>query len=233
MQIKSTTVIGAGGTGQQLIPSLMRLLKYHPNGTEDITAYDGDEFEEHNGERQVHTSGTKAHRMNELLMLQQLDPICMCKYISASVLKHIDRRRHNKGLHLVIAAVDNDATRKMCIETLEGLDSDFLFITPGNSDASDSETDLRGNVLWYGRVDGEQVGINPMLLFPNIEKPSDAAPREGSCTQNAPSTPQLISANLLAAAYTLTLVQNFLDDRMPLQASHLFFNGRNLSLTAN
>ena len=72
-----------------------------------------------------------------------------------------------------------------------------------------------------------------MLLFPNIEVPNDGIPRKNSCAEAAKSTPQLIAANALAAAYTLTIIQNFLDGRMPFQASHMFFNGRSLQLTVN
>ena len=235
MQISATTIIGAGGTGQYLIPGLIRMLKYHPSGTTKVTVYDGDEFEEHNAERQVHSSGSKADRMNELLEQQQLDPVCKDKYMSRSLMKSIIDRDNQKqeGLRLVIAAVDNDATRKMCIDMLLTSNCDFLFVTPGNSDASDGDAAIKGNVLWFGRVGGQKVGVNPALLFPNIERPADGIPRKGGCMEHAPSSPQLIAANALAAALTLSVVQNFLDDRMPLEASHLFFNGRNFQLSAN
>ena len=97
----------------------------------------------------------------------------------------------------------------------------------------DPDTSIKGNVLWFGSINGERIGINPVVLFPNIETPNDGIPRKGSCLEQAPSTPQLITANALAAAYTLTIIQNFLDDRMPFQASHMFFNGRSLQTTAN
>ena len=134
---------------------------------------------------------------------------------------------------LVVAAVDNDATRKMCIDVLDAADGDYLFVTPGNSDADDPEAAIKGNVLWCGRVDSTPIGIPPTILFPNIERPQDAIPRKGSCLDAAVSSPQLIPANSLAAAYTLAVVQNFLDDRMPFEASHMFFNGRTFTTSAN
>ena len=208
------------------------MLEYHPNGTVRVTVYDGDAFERHNIKRQIHDSGTKADRMNELLEKQLLTPVCKDQYMSEALMKSICRKADD-GVHLVIAAVDNDATRKMCLNVLEESGNDFLFLSPGNSDASDPDIDIRGNVLWYGKVNGEEIGINPILLFPNIERPQDAVPRKGSCLENAVSSPQIIAANILAAAYTLTVLQDFLDDRMPYQASHLFFNGRTLQLTVN
>ena len=235
MQFSATTIIGAGGTGQFMIPGLMRLLTYHPSGSSDVTVFDGDAFEDHNIERQIGQSGSKADGMNALLEKQSLPAVCRDQYMSASKLKSIRERDARLGvkMRLVIASVDNDATRKMCIDTLLECPGDFLFVTPGNSDASTPDGAIKGNVLWFGRVGEEMIGINPALLFPNIELPSDGIPRKGSCMEEAKSAPQLIAANALAGAYTLTIVQNFLDDRMPLQASHMFFNGRNLTTTAN
>ena len=230
MRIDQATVIGCGGTGQQLIPSLMRLLKYHASGTTSFAAYDGDQFEEHNAERQIGTTGSKADVLNDLLRLQHLDSVCVDRYIKPTLTRI---RNQNPGMLLVVAAVDNDATRKMCINTLEELPGDYLFVTPGNSDADDPDAAIKGNVLWCGRVGNQTIGIPPTVLFPNIERPQDAIPRKGSCLDKAVSSPQLIPANSLAAAYTLAVIQNFLDDRMPTQASHMFFNGRTFTTTAN
>ena len=234
MQISSAILIGAGGTGQHLAAPLIRLLKYHNSGTDQFSVYDGDVFEEHNGERQIGVDGDKTAALDKLLSLQGLKAKMHPAYMTKERLTQLIRRNQNySGALLVVAAVDNDATRKMCIETLTESDCDFIFVTPGNSDATDPEASIKGNVLWYGRVDGQKVGVNPILLFPNIEKPDDFIPRRGGCIEHAPSTPQLISANALAAAYTLTVVQGLLDEQMPLEASHLFFNGRNMTLTAN
>ena len=232
MYISKATVIGVGGSGQQLLPSLMRLLKYHKHGTEDVSAYDGDAFEEHNAVRQIAADGSKSDQMNALLTQQGLPPICVDEYVTRSTMRRLRRGDTVGAVHLVVASVDNDATRKMVIDILEETKGDFLFITPGNSDASDPDRDIKGNVLWFGRVNDAAVGLSPALLFPNIETPTDAIPRKGGCMEHAPSTPQLITANAIAAAYTLSVVQNFLDDRLPSEASHLFFCGRTYKLSA-
>lgn len=232
MEIARCSVIGVGGSGQQLLPSLIRLLQYHPDGTEHVTAYDGDQFEEHNAVRQIAASGSKAEQMNELLKQQSLPAICEDKYVTSSTFKAMRRGDDEDGAHLVVASVDNDATRKMVIDILRQTPGDFLFVSPGNSDASDPDRDIKGNVLWFGRIGTQDIGLAPDLLFPNIEKPNDAIPRKGGCVEHAPSTPQLITANAIAAAYTLSVVQNFLDDRLPATTSHLFFDGRKYQLTA-
>ena len=214
-----------------LLPGLLRMLTYHPSGTNEAKVYDGDHFEPHNIERQIGQSGPKVKLMNTLLREQGLGGVCLDRFISASGLKRI--RQTTDGTLLVVAAVDNDATRKMCIEVLLDEPGDFLFVTPGNSGADDKDAAIKGNVLWFGRVGDKEFGIRPDILFPNIDTPTDGIPRKGGCTDDAVSSPQLIPANALAAAYTLTVVQNFLDDTMPQQASHMFYNGRTFSTTAN
>ena len=231
MQISQCTIIGCGGTGQSLVPNLLRLISYHPNGTNSAKVYDGDHFESHNAERQIGSTGSKVSVMNTLLRQQGLGAVCYDRFINRAALSRI--REETEGTLLVVAAVDNDATRKMCIDVLEESEGDYLFVTPGNSDAEDPDAAIKGNVLWCGRLGDQKIGIPPTQLFPNISNPQDAIPRKGGCTDAAVSSPQLISANALAAAYTLTVIQNFLDDRMPYQASHCFFNGRTFSTTAN
>jgi hypothetical protein len=43
----------------------------------------------------------------------------------------------------------------------------------------------------------------------------------------------LITANVLAAAYTLTVLQNLLDGAINTTASSVFFNGRRFALSAS
>ena len=214
------------------MPSLIRLLRYHQYGCDVVQAFDGDEFEEHNAARQIATTGSKADQMNQLLKQQGLPAVCKDEYVTRSTMRRLRRDDSDASAHLVVASVDNDATRKMVIDILRETKGGFLFVTPGNSDAKDPERDIKGNVLWFGRVNGQDFGLSPDLLFPNIEKPDDTIPRKGGCIEHAPSTPQLITANAIAAAYTLSVVQNFLDDRMPADASHLFFCGRSYKLNA-
>ena len=235
MNIDSTHVIGCGGTGGHLVPLLARLLQYHPNANAGLTVHDGDSFEAHNAARQPMGDAAidqpKANWIQQLCSQQGLTITASPHYMDRARLERLLQR--STGTTCLIAAVDNDATRKLCLDTLEDSSGDWLFITPGNAGADDPINAIRGNVLWYGRVRGVTYGMNPAQVFPNIEQPNDDIPKDGGCMLAQPSSPQLITANAMAATLTLAVIQNVLDDLLPPEASTLFFNGRSFSLSAS
>lgn len=224
-------LIGVGGTGGHLSAPLARLVAYH-QATKDSTVVfiDGDEFEEKNMVRQLVGAAqvglNKARAMVDLCHYQGLNNV-ECEESFVNMTSFIPMLNRSK-CPLVVCAVDNDATRNAVIQALKlsSKDKDFFFITPGNSDGTEN---VKGQTLWFGRVDGQNVGIDPALVYPNIETPSDSIPRRGSCALNAPSTPQLIPANFMAAAITLGVIQNVLDDVMDASQSGMFFNLRTLT----
>lgn len=224
----SVFVIGVGGTGGYISSPLARLVAYHP-ATENskVMFIDGDEFEEKNQTRQLvgpaQIGLNKARAMVDFCSFQGLTNVdCKEEFISLSSFAPL--LNHSRS-PLVICSVDNDATRNAVITAIESSckEKDFFFITPGNSDGID---DVRGQALWYGQVDGQNYGLNPAHVYPNIENPEDSIPSKGSCALNAPSRPQLITANFMAAAITLTTIQNLLDEILNPQQSGMFFNLR-------
>jgi hypothetical protein len=231
MRLSRTLILGAGGTGGHLIPPLARLLRFHPNAgfNHPITVVDGDQFDEHNRERQHIGPGqiglNKATWIAQLCAQQGLEIGAHDAFADKPLLRRLIRA--DACTLLLVATVDNDATRAACIEVLLESGRDFFFITPGNSSADDPAAAIKGQVLWFGKDGDTSYGINPALVYPNIEVPQDAIPREGSCANQAPSAPQLLSANALAAAHTLAVIQNLLDDALPQACSGVFFNGRN------
>jgi hypothetical protein len=128
----------------------------------------------------------------------------------------------------MILAVDNDATRKVSLEACDRLSGDFLWISPGNADTSAGSDVIRGTVAWWGRQQGQPVGVDPRICFSNIASPADDIPRAGTCSSQAPSHPQLIAANFLAAAWTLAIVDAALNGRLNGSTGCLFFDGSNL-----
>lgn len=224
-------IIGVGGTGGFLAAPIARLVAYH-QATENakVVFIDGDEFEQHNQTRQIvgpsQIGMNKARAMVDFCSFQGLENV-ECKEDFISMTSFIPLLSRSKS-PLIICSVDNDATRNDVLKAISSTCSnkDFFFITPGNSDGTES---VQGQTLWFGSCNGEKFGMDPSLAYPNINNPIDSVPEKGSCALNAPSRPQLISANFFAAAITLSVIQNFLDGVLNPKQSGMFFNGRSLT----
>ena len=227
-------VIGVGGTGGHLAAPLARLVAYHPKTQNTKTIFiDGDEFEEKNATRQLVGESqiglNKARAMVDFCSYQGLtNTECKEDFISSATFIPMLRRCSSP---MVVCCVDNDATRLAIIKAIQSTcEGDFFFISPGNSDGTET---VKGQTLYWGRVEGQNVGINPAEVYPNIENPQDSIPSKGSCALNAPSRPQLLSANFFCAAITLAVIQNLLDGVLNPQSSSMFFNLRTLQTSAS
>lgn len=226
-------IIGAGGTGGDLIPHLVRTLAFHPKTKHCmITIFDGDNFEEKNQNRQLmipedvgqnkaEAAARKCHEMGFSNVIANDEFVTLSSFVP-----YLEESSNP----LIIATVDNYASRSAVIRAIETAckDKDFFFITPGNSDGLDQ---VLGQVVWFGRIDGQEYGMNPMLYDQEIANPTDAIPRKGSCALLQESRPQLIAANLKAAADTLMVIQNSLDGVLNPNLSQLHFNGTSLKTT--
>lgn len=222
--------IGAGGTGAVLAPLLARLAHYHESLPGTMTIADGDTYETHNANRQPigasHVGTNKASHLLNVLPSQGLNNIAAFPdYVNRRTLEELIKDRQSC---LIVCAVDNNATRKATLEVLELSDCDFLWVSPANADNADGSSPIKGQVLWYGRKGARQLGVNPAELYTEISSPNGPIPRKGSCAAQAPSHPQLLAANALAAAWTMSVIQNALDGRLPDEKHALFFDARQM-----
>lgn len=232
MNIDHTILIGAGGAGGLLIQPLARLLNFHPNSSSIIRLCDGDRFEAKNAERQlcsesdVGRSKVEVHR--RIVQQQGLDTI-------ATYDDFVDERAFRDmlriGSTLVIASVDNDATRKMTLDVVAELldrQESFFWLTAGNADNEHGDAPIRGVCAWWGydAATDTTYGQDPRKLYHNIGNPSDDIPRRGSCAAHAPSHPQLITANAITATLMLTVVQNLLDGTLESSSMAAHFDWR-------
>jgi hypothetical protein len=226
--IDLTIQIGCGGTGGILAPMLARLLAHHTNSNGKIVFVDGDEYEQKNVTRQLvgpsQIGLNKADALVKFCAFQGLDMAkAFQKYVNEASMSLLIK---NAQFPLVICAVDNDATRTAVLKYLIDNCESFFWITPGNADDSDGTSPIKGQVLWYGRTMTATYGVNPLDLFPQLAEPTDQIPRAGSCANAIPSAPQLITSNALAAAFTLAVVQNLLDNTLPEANYAASFNAR-------
>lgn len=209
MKFKHVFLVGAGGTGSHLIGPLVQLLRYHPEGTNEITIIDGDSYEDSNATRQVFDEDAlgenKARATGKRLGLDSIRTIA--QFVDKEKFSDILAATISKDdSFLVITAVDNHATRNAIIQSVdEGYDN-FVLISPGN--AYD-----QGQVVLYVKEDGEAKTVHPFQKYADIAEPEDAIPGDGGCSQVVASTPQLITANMGAAWGTLVTISNILDDK--------------------
>lgn len=103
---------------------------------------------------------------------------------------------------LVILAVDNDASRRAIINVLDQRVPNFVVVNPGNS--FDTAT-----CSLYIKHNGQPMTTHPFDRYNNLAEPSDNIP--GGCAELTPSSPQLITANNMAAHAALLLIGNMLD----------------------
>jgi len=222
MKFKHVFVIGLGGTGSHLIGPLVQLMRFHPEGTNDFTLIDGDIYENSNAVRQVcgdeNIGKNKARATADRLKIKTIKAIS----------QYIDKEKFSKLLaatvkkedsFLVIPCVDNHATRKATLDSLEeGEYQNFFWISPGNSFD-------KGLVVLHVKEAGEALTVHPARKYPDLAEPEDAIPTEGDdCISNVPSSPQLITANFTAACATLNAVSNLLDEKGWYEETH--FNVR-------
>lgn len=214
MKLHSVWMIGCGGTGSQLAESLCRLISYHPISNNcPIFICDGDKLEDKNLTRQNYS--TKDVGKNKAFSLHtKMEKVfpgarinARAEYLSG---QNLPRSIERLGLPaedelvLVLGTVDNSATRKSFFDLVESANFNILFMTPGNG------LD-RGQVLTWAKVNNLIIGDDPREAFPEIAKPKDYIPRLSGCVEEAPSTPQLIAANMMAAAATFVNLQKLLD----------------------
>jgi len=212
MQFKHVYVIGAGGIGSHLMESLCRLLAYHKNGTHNITLIDGDIYEEKNRIRQLFDAKFVGHNKAEVLARKIEDALFPIRFIKEYVNKDkfIEILENSLGNRqdpfLVITAVDNNATRKAVIEALDtGQYSNFVYLSGSNGIAN-------GQVVSYVKILGESPRGHLFDTHPDLRYPDDHIPGSPGCQVEAPSTPQLISANMGAAWAILITVQAMLEN---------------------
>ena len=211
MKFKHIFVIGLGGTGSHLIGPLVQLMRFHPEGTNDFTLIDGDKYEDSNAVRQVcgdeNIGKNKARATAERLRLESIKTVT--QYIDQEKFSALlEATVKKEDCFLVVPCVDNHATRKAILDSLEedGYQN-FVWISPGNSFD-------KGLVVLHIKEEGEALTVHPASKYPDFAEPEDAIPVAGDdCISHIPSSPQLITANFTAACATLNAISNMLDEK--------------------
>ena len=104
--------------------------------------------------------------------------------------------------------MDNHATRKLVSDFCATRRSNICLISGGNDGVGEDASGRRlrgtyGNCQVYIRRDGQDVSPALTRYHPEIAQPADHLPTDQSCTELVASVPQILFANLTAAAAIL------------------------------
>lgn len=221
--------VGAGGTGSILAPLAARYLAYRSADPAAFAVHilDGDSFDATNANRQPCNANPGTHLPKALALASLLCSQGLTRTDSTvDFLSARNASTYIRGSAVSILAVDNHASRRLSLLAFEQLldetprNTDALWISPGNSTGLDVDA-IHGTVLWWGRVNGQFVGMNPIHAVPNIAKPDAPPPVLGSCANHAHSEPQLLVANSMAASWTLAVLALVLEEKLPPAMSSL------------
>lgn len=187
-------LIGLGGIGSQLLPSLVRYLSFRPEPRPLLVLVDGDAYEPANRSRQLFPDdamGTnKAEALARVFGGGALAVQAIAEYV----------RPDNVGLvvrdgDICLLAVDNHPARALVDRYIADL-SDVTLISGGND-----ETD--GNVQLVRRRDGWSVDGHLTEIHPEIGMATEEEPRGTGCQVLAAARPQLVVTNLMVASAML------------------------------
>jgi hypothetical protein len=173
-------IIGAGGVGSWLTPSLCLLI-----GPGQVAVMDGDKLEEGNLNRQLFTKGNIG-RNKALALAEKYSCGGMPYFYSTDIVQH-------EPTDFVICCGDNHPVRREILETADSYQCHAIIAC----NETHSAEALYYNHVWKGS------DLDPRVYYPEIQTSDTGDPRRAriGCTGTAQEqTPQLVSANFMAAA---------------------------------
>ncbi len=209
-------MLGAGGTGGHIAPHLYRLLHALDRPVRIVIA-DGDIVEQKNLVRQNFISADLGRNKAQVLAeryasafgreIQYIPEFIesedrLAELIAPDILQISPYSRQKELLPILIGAVDNNKSRKMCHEVFQKAEN-LVYIDSGNGEYT-------GQVVCGIRRKGQTYYEPIGAIYPDILKDTDQFPTELSCAEAAMSAPQSIVANIMAATVIISYLYNIL-----------------------
>ena len=174
--MRKLIIIGLGGIGSQLLPSLLQFLNYESEKSfKSVWLVDGDHYEEKNKNRQLF-NGNENKAISQVMTYNRLYTNLSLSFIDKYVTKD-NISKIVKNDDVVLLCVDNNATRKMFNEyLLKDTIKDLTIISGGNEY-------FDGNVMISVKRDGVMLTKTFSELHPEILEDVDKNPDELSCEE--------------------------------------------------
>jgi molybdopterin/thiamine biosynthesis adenylyltransferase len=199
-------VIGGGGIGEKVFRAAAMFLASLGRPVR-LVLIDGDNFEPANATRmQFSRPGNKAEVLRDevrpSLADTQVSVIAVPEFVTPENIGRLVREGE-----IILAAVDNHATRKLLSDHCGTL-RDVCLMSAGNDGVGtdSSGRTLRGtfaNVQIYVRRGGRDATPSLTHFHPEIADPADKLPTDLSCTELVATTGQIIITNIAAASALL------------------------------
>jgi hypothetical protein len=196
-------IVGAGGTGTHLLPSLLAYLKNHHAQAESeyqVVIADGDTYDTKNLTRQLFDEGlVTLNKADAMVTMYAGHPIvAVTRYIGAE-----DISAMVKDGDCIFICADNYSVRRLLIDHVKDLNN-VVLINGGNELFS-------GSVQLWIREKGKNVTPPPTYGHPEITfiAADDRAAMDCRVAATLPGGEQTIMANMTTAAYMLTAVQRW------------------------
>jgi len=196
MMSRNYHVIGAGGVGSWLLPALVKLAKPQDN----IYLWDGDTLEPKNMDRQLFSPSDIGSNKAEALMRKYAQEAACSLYAKNEYFtcSKVDLSDYDKDEVVLFGCADNHPSRA---EILYVCDRDGVCSIIGGNGYTDADG-------YYYDASYEGTPCDPRVYYPEILTDRTGSPvHADGCTGEAQKeTPQLVLANMWAAAHMLHLL---------------------------
>lgn len=215
-------LIGAGGTGSNLLSPLCRLL----NNLQDINLIivDGDFYEEKNQKNQnvqeFQLGKSKSETMCKMIQktYNNLNVSYINEYLDESNINNLKNIISKKNT-ILIGAVDNNLARKLLDNIFYDTNiKNIVYIDSGNG------TIERTGQIIIGYKKDNSIILNPVsMYFPRILEEEKKNEEERSCSVIQNEQPQNIATNVVASTLIFNIINNILSFKY-ISHNKCFFN---------
>lgn len=191
-------VIGAGGIGSWLTPALCMLI-----GKENVSVIDGDRLEIGNLNRQLFDLGQVGQNKAEALA-EMYECLAIPEFYSFGIMPHIDT-------DVLLVCVDNHPARLSALQACD-FEGCSAIIAANETHSAEAYVYL---------PEWKDTNLDPRRFYPEMLRDHTGDPRLRGmgCTGAAQvETPQLVGANMLAAALAIHLFTVWHIERLKLDA---------------
>lgn len=199
-------LLGAGGTGGWAASHICQMCSVLDKPI-DIVICDGDIVEEKNLNRQNFISQDVGSNKAKILAERYSAAYGVACFYVPEYIESEERltdlcKPKNQQLVILVGAVDNNKTRELCDKVFHS-SSNLVYIDSGNAEFS-------GQVICGIRKGGETIFPPASSIYPDLieQEADDVFPSELSCAARAISSPQTITANIMAATAILCFLFN-------------------------